>query len=171
MDLEQVSRVRSRYLSVAVYRHVQCEVDSRDRRYLSDGIVHRVALGYAPGRLWAADASSVVQVHGRGETRESRSHHLGAAGKPGEKMRLDEPGGDAHVGIEPPPVEQDRHAVPRLAGRCQAPSIESVVVDDLVAADHIGSEHGREFGCGVGPVGTGGDEHCDPLCRDVIQLT
>ena len=63
--------------------------------------------------------------------------HLRAAGEAGEEVRLDEPGGDLHVGRAPLPVEPDRNAVAERADPLQGRVVPGVVVDDADPVDGL----------------------------------
>ena len=84
---------------------------------------------------------------------------LGPPREPGEEVRLDEAGGDPHVGLDPCPVEPHRHARPVPAQPDQRPRVAGVVVDDPDRAGHGLAEHGPQLGVGVATVGAGGDQH------------
>ena len=126
----------------------------------------------APGRGGVADPPAVVQVHHRLEPRQPRRHHLGAAGEAREEVRLDEPRGDADVGLHPLGVDPDRDAVIRPAEVGQRRVVARVVVDDPAVLDHFIAEHRPQLGVGVPAVRAGGDEDCDVLrCEDAVELS
>ena len=99
----------------------------------------------------------VVQHQRRRQPGQPGRDHLRTAAEAGEEVRLDEAGGDAHVGVEPVPVEPDRHVARRAAGEGQRAVVARVVVDDAVALDNRRAEHPHELLGGVGAMRAGGD--------------
>ena len=88
---------------------VEREVDAGRRGDRADRVVDRVALGHAPGRARVADPPGVVELEDRVETRQARGHHLRSAAEAREEVRLDEPGRDPDVGLDPLAGEADGH--------------------------------------------------------------
>ena len=108
---EQLAAERRDDALLAVEHDVEREVDAGRRGDRADVVVHRVAVGDAPGGARVADARGVVQHEHRLQPGEPGRGQLRAAGEPGEEVRLDEAGGDADVGVDPVPVEPHRHLV------------------------------------------------------------
>jgi hypothetical protein len=162
----QLARERRDDALLAVEDHVEREVGRARGGDRTDVVVHRVALDAPPRRRGMADASGVVEHEHRVEPREPGRHHLGAAAEAGEEVRLDEAGGDPHVGLHPLAVEPHGHALAVLAEVLQAPRVARVVVDDPHAVRHLGAEHRPDLLVGVAAVGARGHEHGHVVERD-----
>ncbi len=147
----------------AVERHVEREGHAGHGRDLADVVVNGVALGDAPDGVRVADVTSVVQHERRGETGQTRGHHLRSAAEAGEEMRFDEAGRDADVGLGPVSVQPDGHAARRRAGKGQLRRVSGVVIDDPVARHDVGPEHPRQLVGRTGTVGARGDQNRDVL--------
>ena len=127
---------------VAVERHVQVEAHARQFGDRSHAIVDRIALGNAPRRLRVSDARRRVQLQHRLERRQAGRHHLRAAGKSGEEVRLDETRRDADVLLQK--VALDVRGNPRFRNRAETAvptNVEGVVLLDLQLAQELGAKH------------------------------
>ena len=85
-------------------------------------------------------------------------------------MRLDEPGRNPNVGVDPLTVQPDRHVGLDVGALDEPGPVEGIVVDDPVAAHDLRAEHLDELGVGCCPVRAGGDEHDDVLGAKSGQL-
>ena len=150
---------------LAVEQHVEHEVDAGRGRNRADGVVHRVADGDAPRRVRIADPPRVVEHQGGLEAGEAGRIQLRAAAEPGEEVRLDEAGRDAHIRIDPLLVEPHRN-VEDLAAPAQRRVVARVVVHDAHTLDHVGAEHRDDLVGRVRTVSAGGDEHDDVVGVD-----
>ena len=155
---------------VAIEQHVEHEVDSRRLGDRPNRVVHGVADSDAPGGVRIADAPRIVERERRLEPRKTGSVQLRPAAEAGKEVRLDEPGGDADVRVDPLAVEPHGH-VHHLAAELEAARVASVVVHDPHALEHVGAEHRLELGRGVSPMGAGGNEHHDVVgVHDALEL-
>ncbi len=119
-----------------VEEHVDGEVDAGRGGDRADGVVDRVPLDDAPGRLRVADPPGVVERERRLEPGQARRDHLRTAAEPGEEVRLHEAGRDPQVRLDPLPGEEDRHVVDH-AEVDQARPVARVVVDDPPGVEHV----------------------------------
>ena len=111
-----------------------------------------------------------MELHDGIEAGESGGDHLRAAAEPGEEVRFDESGGDAHVRFEPRAVQPNGDAARRFAGVLQRLGVERAVVDDAIAACDVGAEHLIELFGSVGTVGSRRYEDGDLIVRDVGEF-
>ena len=155
----------------AVEEDVEGEVDARRLGDLADGVVHGVAGGDTPGRTRVADAPGVVQGKHRVEPGQPGSDQLRAPAEAGEEVRLDEPRGDPHVGIDPRLVQRDGYVAGEPPDPAERGGVAGVVVDDPHTVEDVGTEHRLELGRGVRPMGAGGDENHDVVrIDDAVEL-
>ena len=115
----------------------------------------------------------VVQCQHRLQAGEAGRDQLRAAAEAGEEVRLDEAGGDAHVGVDPLPVQPDRaRRRPSLPDPAQAVLVAGVVVDHPDPVEHVSAPSmASQLGVRVAAVGAGGHEQHDVLGPDeAVQL-
>jgi hypothetical protein len=99
---------------------------------------------------------------------DSGAHGLGPTTEAGKEVRLDEPGDDAHVGLDVLALQKDGRAV-------DPPDLEvvpavGVVVDDGVAAHDRRAHQFLHFARGRLAMGTGGTEQRDGVVGDPAAL-
>jgi hypothetical protein len=114
-----------------------------------------------------------VQHHHGVDPGQAGGHHLRPTAEAGEEVRLDEPGGDPQVGLDPQGVQRQRHAVPGGAQGGQRAAVPRVVVHDPAPGQHVVAEHLAQLLGGVAPVRAGGHQDDDLAPRrggvDLLQ--
>src|SRR6185503_11586746 len=127
---------------------VDGEMNTYHPRDFADIVVHRVALGDAPGCVRMANPGRVMECHDRLETGQAGRHHLRTAAETGKEMRLDESGGDADVCLKEFAVQVHRDARGRAPDERERGCVAAVVIDDPTGGEDVASEHSLELGVG-----------------------
>ena len=153
-----------------IHRDVQRELAAGQARRLALLAMDGVAGQLAPARQRVADERGVVIAHDAPGGGHARQHQLGAAAEPGEEVRLDEPGRDAHVGVQVVAIDGHRSSgrrAPNLAARVV---ILRVVIHDRIAVGNVRAEHALDLFRCAWPVQAGGDHQQNLFRRHVRQL-
>jgi hypothetical protein len=115
--------------------------------------------------LHTDDPLLVVQHHVEDEAQAHR-HCLAPAGVASVLVGLHQPGTDQQVGLHHRPVGRDRHSAGGDSQVHQRPGVLRLVVNDLVAGDHLRPQFGDPLLWRAGPVHTDAAEEGDILVVD-----
>ena len=150
MSLAQVTGVDSGNTPVMGERDVDEKGWADGKGHAKKFLPQRIAIGDTEARLRMADVANVVARLNCLQSRAPRYDAFRPAAKPGEKMRLDEAGDDAEVGLDDATVYGGRGPVIHLSDGHKFGVVLAIVIDHFVVSDDLGGEHFFKLGGSVG---------------------
>ena len=109
-------------------------------------------------------------AHHRFKPGNSRHDPFWPAAEPGEKVRLDEAGDDAHIGLDEVPVDERRSAVTSDTHLRQRAAVLRFVIQNPVILHDRRGEQAFQFGASIWPMRPQLVEQRDLFARNIGEI-